>query len=143
DLAQADLSVRYIPIRDYVQKAELRAVDERRAAEVFAEASAAARACGLRLHLPRLAAPANSFSTQGRHCRWPWEQLYVSAAGELMPCCMVASAERGTFGKVLGDAAAPLATRWHGETAQAFRRALESDAPPPVCRSCALYRGAF
>jgi MoaA/NifB/PqqE/SkfB family radical SAM enzyme len=143
DLAQADLPARYIPIRNYVQGAELGAADERRAAEVFAEASAAAKACGLRLHLPRLAAPASRSSARGQHCRWPWEQLYVSAAGELMPCCMVASADRGSFGKVLGKAAAPLAARWHGETAQAFRLALESETPPAVCRSCALYRGAF
>jgi MoaA/NifB/PqqE/SkfB family radical SAM enzyme len=143
DLEQAELPGRYIPIRNFVQQAELRQADERRASEVFAEARSLASACGLRLHLPRLAPAGAARPSAGHGCRWPWEQLYVSAAGELMPCCMVASADRASFGKVLGDGAPRLAEQWHGEAARAFRAALASETPPGVCRSCALYRGAF
>lgn len=160
DLAQADLPARYIPIRDFVSDNELRDVDE--AAAVFDSARRASAEVGLRLHLPRLKsdpAPAR------RSCGWPWEQLYVTAAGELLPCCMVATADRHSFGNVFAPPASsgPMQTpprpatqgrdgalgpdgllaRWHGEQAQAFRAALAADQPPTVCRGCALYHGTF
>jgi hypothetical protein len=64
---------------------------------------------------------------------------------------MVATADRASFGDVFeagvrqdeGDDAAHLLERWHGTEAQAFRAALASEAPPSVCRSCALYHGKF
>jgi radical SAM protein with 4Fe4S-binding SPASM domain len=70
--------------------------------------------------------------------------LYVTASGELLPCCMVASADRATFGNVFdADGSIALEARWRGDAAQAFRSALASSEPPPPCRSCALYRGTF
>jgi radical SAM protein with 4Fe4S-binding SPASM domain len=73
-------------------------------------------------------------------CRWPWDQLYVTAAGELLPCCMVATADRASFGNVFDDR---LRERWHDAAAQSFRKGLAQGAPPAVCRSCALYQGLF
>lgn len=191
DLEQTDLLERYIPIRTFVESAELRAADIERAGEVFDEARAAASELQFQLHLPRLreaenqshrdpieadnppsggfafggfpsvgAAPGNSApdgsapgasssgtsaSAENPRCRWPWDQLYVTAAGEMLPCCMVATADRATFGKVAAPATAVggLLERWHGEAAQAFRAALASELPPEVCRSCALYHGTF
>ena len=77
------------------------------------------------------------------------EQLYVPAAGSLLPCCMVATADRASFGDVFASGSAEdreparLLERRHGAEAQAFRAALASATPPSVCRSCALYRGSF
>lgn len=145
DLQQPDLPARYIPIRSYVSQAELTAADLGRAAEVFAEARALAAGFGMSLHLPRLAAREASAGPAPR-CRWPWEQLYFTAAGELLPCCMVATADRASFGKVFpqeGDAAGGLLERWHGAAAQSFRQGLADEVPPDVCRSCALYNGTF
>jgi hypothetical protein len=62
-------------------------------------------------------------------------------APELLPCCMVATADRATFGNVFDDGG--LAARWHGDAAQRIRAELASDVPPAVCRSCALYHGRF
>jgi MoaA/NifB/PqqE/SkfB family radical SAM enzyme len=141
DLRQPELPARYIPIRDYVDQAELGEPDLARAAVVFAEARAVATGLGLQLHLPRLSADGT-----GPRCRWPWEGLYITAAGELLPCCMVATADRASFGRVFdGPAGAEdgLAERWHGEEAQSFRHALADGDPPAVCRSCALYHGTF
>lgn len=147
DLAQPDLDPRYIPIRRYIEGAELRPADVAHAAQVFDEACETARALGVRLHLPRLSAPAREHHpAAGPRCSMPWERLYLTAAGELLPCCMVASADRASFGNVF-DAPAPdgpgVLARWHGRAAQAFRAALADDAPPAVCRSCAFYRGTF
>jgi hypothetical protein len=103
----------------------------------------------MQLHLPRLdEAPASP--PPPTRCGWPWEQLYITAAGSLLPCCMVATADRASFGDVFaadphdeGAAATHLLERWHGAEAQAFRAALASQTPPSVCRSCALYHGKF
>lgn len=146
DLEQPDLPARYIPIRSYVNDAELRPCDMAEAALVFAEARALAGELGVRLHLPRLSAP-EAPAPAGPRCTWPWDQVYITAAGELLPCCMVATADRASFGTVFNtsDPAEParLAERWHGETAQSFRRALAEGPAPAVCRSCALYNGTF
>lgn len=149
DLAQPDLPGRYIPIRDYVDDAQLRPSDLAGAAQVFAEARALASALGMTLHLPRLdarQAPASN-PTGTPRCTWPWDQLYITAAGEMLPCCMVASADRASFGPVFdgdgADAPARVSERWHGERAQAFRLGLASGQPASVCRSCALYHGTF
>jgi radical SAM protein with 4Fe4S-binding SPASM domain len=139
DLRQSDLPARYIPIRTFVEDAQLGAQDMAHAEDVFAQARALADALGMRLHLPRLVPGAAAPSPPPR-CRWPWDQLYITAAGELLPCCMVASADRATFGNVFDDG---LAARWHAEPARAFREGLARGSPPAVCRSCALYHGMF
>lgn len=150
DLEQADLAPGCIPIRDYVRDAQLRASDLVRAGEVFEEARALAASLDMRLHLPRLVprdeaaeAAGPSEASAAPRCGWPWQQLYVTAAGELLPCCMVATADRASFGNVFDDEADGLMRRWHGEAANAFRAKLASDSPPDVCRGCALYRGTF
>jgi MoaA/NifB/PqqE/SkfB family radical SAM enzyme len=141
DLAQPGLPARYIPIRSYVSSAELQPSDLDEAARVFDQARREAQARGVVLHLPRLV---ESDSSGGR-CNWPSTQLYLTAAGDLLPCCMVATADRASFGNVF-DVADPLRglqDRWRGPAAAAFRQALAGEHPPSVCRSCALYRGTF
>jgi MoaA/NifB/PqqE/SkfB family radical SAM enzyme len=140
DLDQPGLPARYIPIRSYVEQAELGPADLPQAEALFEQARTLARALGITLHLPRLRALPPEQRRRG--CDWPSTRAYLTAAGELLPCCMVASADRASFGNVFDDAQG-FAGRWHGERAQAFRAALEGDEPPPVCRSCALYHGMF
>lgn len=148
DLEDPGLPERYIPIRAFVHEAELRPADVVRACHAFEEARCTAARLRVALHLPRLpgdAAPAAAGRATGSRCRWPSDQLYITAAGELLPCCMVATADRATFGNVFEDASGSvrLVERWRGEAAQTFRAALASDDPPRVCRSCALYEGRF
>jgi MoaA/NifB/PqqE/SkfB family radical SAM enzyme len=146
DLHQPDLPARYIPIRRYVDEAELHEDDRPRMAAVFDAARALARSLSFTLHLPKLpgaTAASRPDGDRGRgRCTWPLDQLYLTAAGELLPCCMVATADRASFGNVF-DPGEDLASRWHGPAAQSFRAALAGDDPPAVCRSCALYRGEF
>lgn len=140
DLRQPGLPARYIPIRRYVEQAEFDSDELPALQRLFAGARALATELGMALHLPRLA-PREEPRPAPR-CGWPWEQLYITAAGELLPCCMVATADRATFGNVFEDPKG-LQGRWHGEPAQAFRSALAKDRAPAVCRSCALYHGVF
>lgn len=135
DLEQAALPARYIPIRDHVRQAELVPADLAHARAVFSHASRLAAALGITLHLPRL-----SPNPQPARCTWPWEQLYLTAGGDMLPCCMVGTPDRANFGNVEDDG---VLTRWHGQAAQQFRAQLDGPEPPAVCRHCALYRGAF
>jgi hypothetical protein len=37
----------------------------------------------------------------------------------------------------------PVAEIWNGAAYEEFRRRLDSDNPPEICRSCSVYRGTF
>ncbi|MBI5333418.1 MAG: radical SAM protein [Burkholderiales bacterium] len=81
------------------------------AAPLAATASAAAPpAAPASAAAPAVAASGSSPASSptrpaGPRCTWPWDQLYLTAAGELLPCCMVATADRASFGKVFAQAA--------------------------------------
>jgi hypothetical protein len=53
---------------------------------------------------------------------------------------MVGTPDRASLGNMaeLGVQAV-----WNGKAYTDFRKALASDTPPDVCRSCAVYRGEF
>jgi radical SAM protein with 4Fe4S-binding SPASM domain len=132
-LDEPTLPDRYIPIRTFVQTAQLGTDELDRARLRFDEARARADQRGVGLNLPRLH-PAPSSG-----CRWPWEGLYLTADGEMLPCCMVGTPDRANFGTVTDSVDAV----WRGDAAQTFRTALAGSAPPAICRNCALYRGVF
>jgi hypothetical protein len=57
-----------------------------------------------------------------------------------MPCCMVATPDRINFGDTREHGVEAV---WNGPSYQAFRDALSSDTPPPICQSCSIYSGTF
>ncbi len=57
-----------------------------------------------------------------------------------MPCCMVATPDRAALGNVARDGVAAV---WNGPAYQDFRRRLDSDEPPEICRSCSVYARVF
>ena len=72
-------------------------------------------------------------------CRRPWSVMYFTANGRALPCCIAPFAQRGYENYTLGDATqSTLQEIWNGPTYQAFREALNSDAPPKSCQSCGL-----
>lgn len=148
DLEHEALPSRYIPIRDYSRQAELRPDDLPHAAAVFERAARRAAQLGVQLNLPALRpAPAELPRPPGPRCSWPWDGLYFTAAGELLPCCMAATADRASFGRVFqpdpASAGVDIDRAWNGATAQRFRQGLSDDRPPSLCQSCALYHGRF
>lgn len=109
-------------------------------AKPFAEARAEAERLGIALRLPRTGGP-RPLSTRGAaRCDWPWRGPYISYRGEVMPCCMVGTPDRAQLGSVARHG---IDAVWNGADYRSFRQALESDAPPEVCRSCSIYRGVF
>jgi MoaA/NifB/PqqE/SkfB family radical SAM enzyme len=72
-------------------------------------------------------------------CRRPWTVMYFTANGRALPCCIAPFSQRGYENYTLGDATqSTLREIWNGPAYQAFRKALQSDAPPNACASCGL-----
>ena len=57
-----------------------------------------------------------------------------------MPCCMIATPDRMNFGNMAKEGVAAI---WGNAAYEDFRERLASDAPPEICKSCALYAGTF
>ncbi len=70
-------------------------------------------------------------------CQRPWTVSYVTANGNVLPCCISPWTAKDYKGAILGNAfQEPLAEIWNGERYQTFRTAFESDTPPDPCRGC-------
>lgn len=141
DFAEATLPAHYAPMRQFVEEQTLLTEDEGRIGEYFGEARLEAARLGLVLRLPPVRAREHPPGTPGpKRCDWPWRGMYFSYEGFAMPCCMVATPDRANFGMLSGHS---LSDIWHGPEYTMFRERLNSDSPPDICSSCALYRGTF
>jgi radical SAM protein with 4Fe4S-binding SPASM domain len=141
DFGESSLPEQYRPMRAFVEDETLLGEDPERVRRAFDEARSVAADLGVSLRLPNVRPRAHGASLDGRsRCDWPWRGAYVSYAGEAMPCCMVATPDRINFGSMAESGVAEI---WSNERYKEFRRRLESDDPPEICRSCALYNGTF
>lgn len=147
DFREQHLPARYAPMRAFVERETLAHEDPARVADHFARAREAAASLGVSLRLPEVAATALPSAApvvpgEGRRrCAWPWTGAYFSWDGELMPCCMVSTPDRASFGSV---AARGVAATWNSPEAEHFRERLAAGDPPPeVCQGCAVWSGTF
>jgi radical SAM protein with 4Fe4S-binding SPASM domain len=141
DFGESSLPSRYRPMRSFVDEQTLLHEDAQRVETVFAEARAVAQTLGVDLRLPRARPTLHRPGTPGRmRCDWPWRGAYLSYDGYAMPCCMVSTPDRINFGSIAEHGLADL---WNSPAYEAFREQLDSDEPPEVCRSCAVYAGIF
>jgi radical SAM protein with 4Fe4S-binding SPASM domain len=70
-------------------------------------------------------------------CTRPWRSTYVTANGNVLPCCIAPFATSDYGGIVLGNLFEVSVTEvWNGTRYEAFRRAHASDQPPEPCRGC-------
>jgi MoaA/NifB/PqqE/SkfB family radical SAM enzyme len=141
DFAEETLPERYRPMRQWVEAETLLGEDPQRIELRFGEARAAAAELGLSLRLPNIPPRPHPPGTSGRgRCDWPWRGAYLSYQGLAMPCCMVATPDRAHFGDMTKEGVEAV---WNGAEYEEFRRRLDSDDPPQICKSCAAYRGIF
>ncbi len=71
------------------------------------------------------------------HCRRPTSLAYITANGNVLPCCFSPFTTRDYSGLILGNAfQMPLAEIWNGTSYRRFRAALQSDTPPESCDRC-------
>jgi len=141
DFGEESLPAHYRPMREFVQDQTLIGEDEDRIDHWFGAARAVASELGIDIRLPRTRPRPHPPGTPGRkRCSWPWDQAYLSYQGLAMPCCMVSTPDRANFGNVFERGMAEV---WNDPSFAEFRAQLDSDEPPELCRSCAVYNGTF
>jgi radical SAM protein with 4Fe4S-binding SPASM domain len=113
--------------------------------ELLARTEELARALGLVLHASGLTTPLASLNGQAAGarpwagCQRPWTLSYVTANGNVLPCCISPWVARDYEALVLGNAfRQPFAEIWNGERYRRFRTDFESEKPPDPCRGCGL-----
>ncbi|MFQ5960956.1 MAG: radical SAM/SPASM domain-containing protein [Candidatus Methylomirabilales bacterium] len=121
-----------------------RALQEREQ-RLIEEADGLARAFGITFKASGLTAPLESLqgTELGRRpwsgCQRPWTLSYVTANGNVLPCCIAPWTAKNYRGALLGNAfTEDFSGIWNGERYQQFRETFESDVPPDPCRGCGL-----
>jgi radical SAM protein with 4Fe4S-binding SPASM domain len=141
DFDESTLPIQYRPMRDFIREETLLYEDPEKIERHFAEARAVAQELSVVLRLPRMTPREPMPGTQGRRrCDWPWRGAYLTYEGHAIPCCVVATPDRVHLGNMVERGVAAV---WNDEHYQRFREQLDSDDPPEVCRSCAVYKGIF
>jgi len=70
-------------------------------------------------------------------CRRPSSLIYITANGNVLPCCFSPFTARNYPGLLLGNAfETPLLEIWNGGAYRQFRAALQTDDPPESCDRC-------
>jgi MoaA/NifB/PqqE/SkfB family radical SAM enzyme len=113
--------------------------------EVLAESMKLGRQLGVALNASGLASPEESLQSMSpeqapwRRCRRPWQVTYVTAWGNVLPCCIAPFATRAYETLILGNAFTEnLVDIWNGALYREFRRKHQSDEPPRNCRGCGV-----
>jgi len=110
---------------------------------LLAEADALATRHGIAMRASGLTTPLASLhggDDGTRHwagCQRPWTLAYVTANGNVLPCCISPWVAKDYRGLILGNAFTErFEAIWDGERYQRFRTDFESDTPPDACRGC-------
>jgi radical SAM protein with 4Fe4S-binding SPASM domain len=110
--------------------------------QMLAEASRLAAEMGIMLTASGNSTPEASLTPEARERSWagcqrPWTLCYVTANGNVLPCCISPWTARDYPGLILGNALnEPFAAIWNGERYQRFRTQFESSEAPEPCRGC-------
>ena len=111
---------------------------------LLAEAEVICRAAGIGFGASGGEAPGASLTGRaeggGRpwlSCYRPWYLAYVTAHGDVLPCCFAPSITDDLAPVTLGNAFRDgLATVWNGVPYQEFRRRFQTDDPCSICAGC-------
>lgn len=142
DFSESTLPEQYRPMRAFIEQETLLNEDISLVEDFFGLARQTAQALGIELRLPNVRPKRHAPGVTGRaRCDWPWRGAYVSYDGRAMPCCMVGTPDRINFGNMADEGVVAI---WNNDAYNTFREKLASDdAPPEICRGCAVYAGTF
>lgn len=121
-----------------------RALQERQA-DLIKEAEELARALAITFKASGATTPLESLqgTDLGKRpwsgCQRPWTLSYVTANGNVLPCCIAPWTAKNYRGALLGNAfTQDFANIWNGDLYHKFRETFETDVPPDPCRGCGL-----
>jgi MoaA/NifB/PqqE/SkfB family radical SAM enzyme len=113
--------------------------------ELLDKAERLAGTLGVTLRASGLTTPLASFSGAAPNsrpwagCQRPWTLSYVTANGNVLPCCISPWVARDYQALILGNALVDsFADIWNGARYRQFRTNFESAKPPDPCRGCGL-----
>jgi radical SAM protein with 4Fe4S-binding SPASM domain len=116
---------------------------EERQHHVLAEAEALAQQYGIVFKASGATTPLQSLSGTAPEqrpwagCQRPWTLSYVTANGNVLPCCISPWTTKSYRNLVLGNAlTTEFAQIWNGKRYQQFRQDFESEVAPDPCRGC-------
>jgi radical SAM protein with 4Fe4S-binding SPASM domain len=130
---------RHSLVREPLERAEERAFDEaaRVAAELGVRLIGAGNALDAREALPSRGA--EDRTRPWAPCRRPYSSAYVTANGNVLPCCIAPFSTDDYAAITLGNVRNESLERiWNGESYERFRRRFESDDPVDCCRRCGV-----
>ena len=113
-------------------------------ARLVAEADKLAKELGIVFQASGAASPEESLMPRASDqpwslCRRPWTLMYITANGNVLPCCVAPFSERDYDSIILGNAfERPLMDIWNDHLYQKFRADLLSPAPPHACQNCGV-----
>lgn len=109
---------------------------------LLAEASRLAQKLGIALSASGNTTPVESLTPEERErpwagCQRPWTLSYITANGNVLPCCISPWTAKDYRGLILGNAFThPFVDIWNGERYQEFRNRFETETPPDPCHGC-------
>jgi radical SAM protein with 4Fe4S-binding SPASM domain len=115
-----------------------------RESAIIREAEMLARELRVTLNASGATSPEQSLMPKAKDkpwslCRRPWTLVYITANGNVLPCCIAPFVERDYPQIILGNAfEKSLAEIWNSQRYQAFRQALLSDEPEHCCEGCGV-----
>jgi radical SAM protein with 4Fe4S-binding SPASM domain len=66
-------------------------------------------------------------------CPWPWQSLYVSAEGKIVPCCTIGIPETWSMGDLKEE---KLISLWNAKEYRQLRRRMMRNEVHELCRTC-------
>jgi len=130
----------YKPMQAFIRHETLSEEDPQLVDRYFEAARVVAAELAIELRLPRVQPRRSPIAVDRHACGWPWNGSYVTYQGYAIPCCMIATPDRLHMGNMVEHGVEQV---WNGDRYQAFRKRLDSDDPPVMCRSCSVYKGIF
>lgn len=114
-------------------------------ADILRRSLSLSRRYGVPLMASGRVSPSESLSRKSRdtapwrQCRRPWELVYITAWGNVLPCCISPFSTMDYPSLILGNVfTQPLEQIWQGKKYRAFRQMLQSRYPPRCCSGCGV-----
>jgi len=110
--------------------------------ELIEESEALAAQLNIKFVASGNSKPLESLTSEQRQRPWgtcerPWKLSYITANGNVLPCCLSPCTAKDYEGALLGNAFEQSFTEiWNGDRYNAFRTAFGSDVAPDPCEHC-------
>ncbi|UCE84208.1 MAG: radical SAM protein [Deltaproteobacteria bacterium] len=113
--------------------------------ELIEQSQEQARQLGILFGASGLTAPVDSVrGKNGNRAPWkgcirPWEVIYITAHGNVLPCCISPFSTMDYPSIILGNVfESTVADVWFGDKYRDFRKLHQTSTPPKCCRGCGI-----